>query len=572
MDIDRFDEFFQALRGYPPFPWQRRLVRQVDREGSWPPVLALPTGAGKTAVIDMALFLLARDAARPRRFPLRTFFVIDRRIVVDEAASWAAHVRDRLIEALAGPPGVLRRVAEGLARFTGQPLYVASLRGGMYRDHGWAASPAQPTVCVSTVDQVGSRLLFRGYGVSERQRALHAGLVGNDSLIVLDEAHLSRPFAQTMESIGLYRNKARGWGPQAPELPFHVTRMTATPGPGEVAFTIDEEDRQTPDLERRLAASKLARLVEVGGATGEELARGFSQTAAEEALRLLGDAGDPAVRVVGVVVNRVATARLTFDLLRRRQADGLDADVILLTGRTRPYDRDELLRKWFPFLEARKGRPAPPRPLLIVATQTIEVGANLSFDALVTEAAPLDALRQRFGRLDRLGERGLSRAVVLLRKAEDAKDDPVYGKAIATTWAWLKTQQTGKGKQKAVDFGINALKPPEEPGRVEPLCSPARYAPVLLPAHLDVGADQPRAGRRTRPGPIPARPRYGPRRRPGRLAGRPHTGDAGRCRGRPPSLHRHRHPRPSDHLGSPAVAGRRRAGLAGGPEIGGRLG
>src|SRR5262245_494644 len=92
MKPEDFDLFFQELHGYPPFPWQSRLARQVAREETWPRVLSLPTSAGKTAVIDIAVFALALQAGRsgvPRTAPFRTFFVMAGRITVTEANAGA---------------------------------------------------------------------------------------------------------------------------------------------------------------------------------------------------------------------------------------------------------------------------------------------------------------------------------------------------------------------------------------------------------------------------------------------------------------------------------------------------
>jgi len=166
------------------------------------------------------------------------------------------------------------------------------------------------------VDQVGSRLLFRGYGVSNGQAALHAGLVGTDSLIILDEAHLSQPFVETLQGIRSYQNKDKRWGPKAPELPFHVVRMTATPRPGEQPFTLDHDDRANEELRRRLNASKIARLSEVKSVDANEAANqeGFCQIAVEAAVELrqecVSESGLKTPNpVIGVVFNRVGTAR-----------------------------------------------------------------------------------------------------------------------------------------------------------------------------------------------------------------------------------------------------------------------
>src|SRR5581483_7437753 len=163
--------------GSPPFPWQTMLAERVST-GRWPTALDLPTASGKTACIDIAVWALAAQAHRPlaeRTAPRRIWFVVDRRIVVEEAVERARKIAEALATATGGP---LKEVADRLRELsgTGRPLAVGRLRGGILRDDGWARIPSQPAVITSTVDQLGSRLLFRGYGHSLLTAPIFAGL------------------------------------------------------------------------------------------------------------------------------------------------------------------------------------------------------------------------------------------------------------------------------------------------------------------------------------------------------------------------------------------------------------
>lgn len=500
-----FGAFHAAVHGgKQPFAWQRRLLDQIVRDKAWPHVLDLPTGTGKTTCIDIALFALALDAANEgaeRWCPRRIAMVVDRRIVVDQVAERGRSILRALLTSTNAIVIEVARRLRSLARAGEEPLGVFTLRGGMPKDDGWARTPDQPLVIASTVDQVGSRMLMQGYGVSPGMKPVHAGLLANDTLLLLDEVHLSEPFRQTLDRLARLRTRFSDSGVKTR---FAHAFLSATPGAGATTpFALLDEDKTSDSpLGPRLHASKPVRLLEVGDRTALET------RCVDQAKDLL-----ERHRTIVVVVNRVASA----NVIARQLGEllGSDATVTLLTGRMRPLDRDDVLRELLPAVRTGRNRSDDCPKRVVVATQCVEAGADFDFDALVTEAASLDALRQRFGRVDRLGN--YKRAEGIIVYDSSAKDDPVYGKAIAETVKWFKEQEKerrkrlkeelktlqgearklkGEAQQLAeaqiarmalVDFGVLAIEVPTGDDLAK-LIAPKQNAPTLLPPYLDLWA------------------------------------------------------------------------------------
>lgn len=501
LTADDFSAFFRELwEGHDPFPWQQEFARRLCI-GELPDYVAVPTGSGKTACLDGAVFALAVQAGLPmaeRTQGRRIFFIVNRRVIVDEAYERAGKLGEEL--RAAAPDSVVGRVASALRGLSGEPvatpLVRVQLRGGIYRDRSWADSLVQPMIICSTVDQAGSRLLFRGYGVSPQARPIHAALVAQDSLLIIDEAHISRPFIQTLQWVEKYR-RYQPAGTETVQLPFQLIQMTATP-PADTRedqkILLTREDHAHPVLSMRLSKGKSARLVVELKAKGKVRDEQMAKRLAEEAESILSH--DPP-RSIAVMVNRVATARSVAEKLEKYYK----GRVSLLIGRLRPIDREAVTRKIQDRLKTGAAEGGPDtEPLIVVSTQCLEVGADLDFDALVTEAASLDALRQRFGRLNRGGRDIVPRAVIVLpgdqdiplEKLDDAAPcDPIYDNAIPRTWAWLNSiAQDG-----AVDFGINAMSGMVDALRstggdkaLTALLSPTADAPIMLPAYLDCWA------------------------------------------------------------------------------------
>jgi len=155
-------EYYAPLtRNSKPFYWQRQLFEQLCR-GELPDNIDLPTGSGKTSLISLWLLALAWQSLQGEQvtLPRRLIWVVDRRVVVDQATDEAEGLNRRLAE-----PSLVK-VREGLARLcclTGpdeNPLSVSTLRGEREDNREWSRNPTRPAIVVGTVDMIGRRLLF----------------------------------------------------------------------------------------------------------------------------------------------------------------------------------------------------------------------------------------------------------------------------------------------------------------------------------------------------------------------------------------------------------------------------
>jgi len=208
------NEHYQALTGYSPFRWQQRLWAEMVA-GNLPDAIDVPTGLGKTAIIP--IWLLAIAAQSPLTLPRRLIYVVNRRTVVDQATDIAERIREKL-------PAV-RQVNRALAKLSADPanpLAISTLRGEHQDNKEWQTDPARAAIIIGTVDMVGSKLMFAGYQSSQRMRPFLAGLIGQDALLVHDEAHLTPAFGRLIRQISQTQRK------QGNPRPLRLIELSAT--------------------------------------------------------------------------------------------------------------------------------------------------------------------------------------------------------------------------------------------------------------------------------------------------------------------------------------------------------
>lgn len=397
----QFEEFFRRATQLDsdPYEYQRRLATE-----SWPDLLNVPTGLGKTAAVVLAWLwkrgwrLGSRGQEPDAETPRRLVYCLPMRVLVEQTESSVARWLENL--AIRGEPGQCK-------------VSVHLLMGGSEDVHKavWAEFPEEDMILVGTQDMLLSRALMRGYGMSRYQWPVHFALLHNDAFWVFDEVQLMGPGLPTSAQLeGLRQSLSVSARSRSLWMSATVDpRWLATVDFAEVenlnACRLSEAELQNPEVRQRAGAVKRLRRADLRLTSASKAEASAYAAALADQVRTAHVAGSTTL----VILNTVERAQRVYVALgsrggrtsgpnRRAASAPVEhaPELVLVHSRFRGPDR----RRQENLLTA----PLPPAGRIVVATQAVEAGVDMTCRTLFTELAPWSSLVQRFGRCNRYGE------------------------------------------------------------------------------------------------------------------------------------------------------------------------
>lgn len=363
--VSTYAEFFERIADARAHDWQTAIGEDVvcrDRS------IRIPTGFGKTAGVVLA-WMFHRLQRGDTSWPTRLAFCLPMRVLVEQS--------ERVIK------GWLAKVG-----FADVPVFV--LLGGR-EEARWVDQIDRPAVLIGTQDMLLSRALNRGYGSPRALWPMEMGLLHHDTLWVVDEVQLMDVGLSTSAQMRAFR--AADTGTKEQVLRPAVTWWMSATFQRSWLETVDHAPLMT---KAPLAHVDIAAPARRGGLweVTKRLERVVSATAPEEVAAILADrhkAGQVSLAILNTVDRAVKTFRELEKIVKKRK---LTVDLRLVHSRFRGAER-----AGWDFLRREECGEGSNR--IIVATQVVEAGVDLSAALLVTDLAPWPSLVQRFGRCAR---------------------------------------------------------------------------------------------------------------------------------------------------------------------------
>lgn len=396
-------EWFQSTTGHEvPHAWQNDLMEETQCRDR---LIRIPTGLGKTEGV-IAAWSLHRILREDQTWPTRLIWCLPMRVLVEQTAQVARALADRM------PAG------------TRPDVYV--VMGGENAGE-WFLYPERPTILIGTQDMLLSRALNRGYGSGRARWPVEFGLLNHDALWVMDEVQLMDVGLATSAQLQAFREADRNKGLR----PCHTWWMSATLQP-EWLLSVDTEKHHSAWIENPCQTTPAQRTGQLwSGAKQLELVAVDQKDASAFASKILQEhRGTPSGeygRITLVVCNTVDRACRTFEFLRSTAGD---VQLQLIHSRFRQADREHWRNN---FLSRAACSPGVDR--IIISTQVVEAGVDVSAGTLITELAPWSSLVQRFGRCARYGGNG--RVIVADRGLDEKTAAPYEFEELQSAWSAL---------------------------------------------------------------------------------------------------------------------------------------
>lgn len=383
---------FARIAGLPsgatPHSWQAELAADDRCQNR---LIRIPTGMGKTfgVLAAWAWHRLVRD---DDDWPRRLVWCLPMRVLVEQVTAEIESALQRLGDVAA-------------------PVRVHQLLGGVEGSE-WHLTPEQPAVLVGTQDMLLSRALNRGYAAPRARWPMDFGLLNQDALWVMDEVQLMDVGLATSGQLQAFREQDTALA--GPRRVCKTWWMSATLQPAWLQASPDT----TPVLgdlpQTRIAAAQRH------GALWDGVHKPLSVVPAADAKKLAQLAAETHLAAgrgtqgpTLVVVNRVETAiEVHAALAKEKTLKG--TELRLVHSRFRPTERAGWREAFL-----NKAACGPGTDRIVVATQVVEAGVDMSAAVLVTELAPWASLVQRFGRCARWG--GTAQVIVVDPQPKDDK-------------------------------------------------------------------------------------------------------------------------------------------------------
>ncbi|MGC9327526.1 MAG: type I-G CRISPR-associated helicase/endonuclease Cas3g, partial [Candidatus Hinthialibacter sp.] len=369
--MEDFDHWFKKITQHTRYDFQKNFATSPQL----PHLVRVPTGCGKTDMILLGWLwrrIASKDQALLHSTPRRLVYCLPMRVLVEQTYQTAKkHIEKSGLQDL---------------------VQVYQLMGGEI-DNDYIRHPERDCILIGTQDLLLSRALNRGYAASRYRWPMDFGLLNNDCLWVLDEVQLMDAGLATSTQLDGFRQKLKVFHSA------HTVWMSATlredwletvdldRGRLDAPLELSDNDRQNEDLNQRYEAVK--RLNKTNASIGEEKAL------AKEILDAHKNESNGAPIRTLAVINTVDRAINVYKEIKKITKNE-KIKLVLIHSRFRPEDRKQKLDQLLE--EPRDGGT------IVIATQVIEAGVDVSSKVLFTELAPWASLVQRFGRCNRRGE------------------------------------------------------------------------------------------------------------------------------------------------------------------------
>ncbi|NJE62329.1 CRISPR-associated helicase Cas3' [Thermococcus sp. 21S7] len=343
-------EDFRKATGFNPYTFQREAMESLIEGSSL--IVRAPTGSGKSEMVLIPFIFKINE-----NLPSQMIYSLPNRTLVESIG------------------GRARRYAS-----------YKKLRVAVHHGKRPESSLFEEDLIVATIDQTAGAYLSVPLSMPKRWGNIFLGTAGS-AMLVFDEVHTLHPEKGLLTSVAMSIESAKLGIPfvmMSATLPRNFmerVKALAKKKGGKVEIIDVEDEKEIKARARRKVELNTEPLFNETCLTAKEIER-----QAEDVDNLI------------VVVNTVGKAQ---QLYRELKANA-DRPVILIHSRFLEEDRSQKEAK----VREIFGKGSSANEAILISTQVIEVGMDISSEKLLTEVSPIDSLIQRAGRVARWGDKG----------------------------------------------------------------------------------------------------------------------------------------------------------------------